>query len=39
MCDVYVLGAGPSSYADITYTVFHFSPFTAFHYLLYTART
>jgi len=40
-------GAGPSSYADITYTVFHFSPFTAFHfslfttfhYLLYTART
>ena len=38
---------GPSGYADITYTVFHFSPFTAFHlslfttfhYLLYTART
>jgi hypothetical protein len=32
-------GAGPSSYADIMYTVLHFSPYTAFHYLLYTAGT
>jgi hypothetical protein len=30
---------GPNSYADITYTVLHFSPYTAFHYLLYTAGT
>jgi len=38
---------GPSSYADIMYTVlhfslymvFHFSLYTAFHYLSYTART
>ena len=31
------MGAGPNVYAVETYTVLHFSPYTVFHSLLYTA--